>query len=174
MLTTSRLYALTEFVRMDRSGDGQKALRLMSEAQITEWAANDIAQVLSDSCNFVDDWNSIAYRPGFIRVFGTRAAEREDVKMVLDEIEKNQTIEKYHSMSCDEYTTTGTTNWKKGTPNTTKLLNYRALEPQLLTFYVYAPLRLTTNNLNEGYTLGQLCLDKKFHLLQVNLLKFPQ
>ena len=56
-LTTFRLYALTEFVRTDRSGDGQKALRLMSEAQSTEQAANEIAQVLPESCNFVDDWN---------------------------------------------------------------------------------------------------------------------
>ena len=36
MLTTFRLYAITEFVRMDRNGDGQKLLRLMGEAQITE------------------------------------------------------------------------------------------------------------------------------------------
>ena len=116
--------------------------------------------MLSESWNFVDDWNSIAYRPGFIRVFGTRAEEREAVKMVLDEIRKIKQL-KNITTSCDQFTTTGTTNWKKGTSNTTKLLNYRALEPQLLTFYKYAPLRLTTNNLSEGITQGQLCLVKK-------------
>ena len=70
---------------MDRNSEGQKLLMLMVHFQIDDDVANEIARILSDSCIFVDSWSSITYRPGSIRVFGTRAA----VKMVLDEIESN-------------------------------------------------------------------------------------
>ena len=161
MLTTFRIHPLNEFVRMDRNGEGQKLLKLMGTSELTEDVADEIVNVLSHSCNFVENWESVVERPGVIRVFGTRAAERDAVQMVLTKIEHNDSIEKFYATSKDQYTATGTTNWKEGTCLTTKLLNNRALEPRSLTLYKYAPLRLTINNIQQGYTQGQLCLVKE-------------
>ena len=160
MLTTFKIHTLSEFVRMDRNGDGQRLLTLMASAEIDSDVAQQITQILSESCNFVTDWDSVIDRPGVIRIFGTRSAEREAVDMVLSKIEGDNSIMKFFAYAIDHYTTTGTTNWKPGNLTTTKLLNSRALEPQKLILYQFAPLRLTVKNLSEGYTQGQLCLVK--------------
>ena len=161
MLTSFTLHPLTEFVRMDQKGDGQKLLKLMGTSEIDESTADQIVNIIADSCNFVSDWDSIVETPGVIRVFGTRAAERDAIQRVLTKIENDDTVEKFVAPARDQYSVTGTTNWKDASATVTKMLNSKALEPQTLTFYKFAPLRLTTNNLNEGYTQGQLCLVRK-------------
>ena len=81
--------------------------------------------------------------------------------MFLTKIETDDSVEKLVATARDQCSVTGTTNWKDASATVTKIMNNKALEPQTLTFYKFAPLRLTTNNLNEGYTQGQLCLVRK-------------
>ena len=123
--------------------------------------AEEIIKIVSESCNFVANWNSIVDKPGVIRVFGRRVAEREAVEMVLSKVENDTLVEKFVATAKDQCSVTGTTNWKDASSTASKLLNNKALEPQKLTLYKFAPLRMTTNNLKEGYTQGQLCLVKK-------------
>ena len=123
--------------------------------------SDQIVSSIADSCNFVSNWESFIETPGITRVFGTCAAERNAKEMVLTKIENDDAVEKFVAPERDECSVTGTTNCKDASATVAKMLNSKALEQQTLTFSKFAPFPLTTNNLNEEYVRGQLCLVKK-------------
>ena len=162
MLTSFTLHPLTESVRRDRNGDGQEFLKLMGFSKIDESTADQIVSIIVGSCSFVSDWDSFIETPGVIRVPGTHAVERDAIKMVQTKIESDDTVGKLIAPARDHCSVTGTRNRKDASDVTVrKMLNCKALELRTFTFYRFAPLRITTNNLNEGYTQGQLCLFQK-------------
>ena len=91
-----------------------------------------------------------------------KRSERDAIPTVKNE--SDVSLEKIVARSTDPSSVTP--NGKDGSPTVSKILNSKALEPHTLIFYEFARLRLTTSNLNEDYTQGQLCQVKTNHSAQ--------
>ena len=161
LLTSFRLHQLTQYVRMNRNGHGQRLLTLMGRATLTNDQVDEVISIISNNCTFIDDWTDIVERPGHIRVFGTRAEEREAIEFATERIRSDPNIECFIATATDEMSTTGNAIWKPADKSATEILQNRCLEPTELTLYLHAPLRLTANNMSSGYTQGQLCIIKQ-------------
>ena len=100
---------LQQFVRMV-DPIGQRLLMLLEKRPIVEDDIPEIIDLISNNCNFVDEWSHLN-NTMVMKVFGKRKAERTAVQTHFQEMyRKFPSVTKLHQ-SRDEVTKEGTHNW---------------------------------------------------------------
>ncbi len=100
---------LTQLVRMADSM-GQRVLRLLEPRPVAEASIDEIIEIVSNECTFVDSWEEIADR-SVMKVFGKKAAEREALKFHEESI-RNSDLPFLQCPSSDEMCSHKSQNWR--------------------------------------------------------------
>ncbi|XP_039271516.2 uncharacterized protein LOC120345964 [Styela clava] len=155
-----RALPLKHFVRSAGDKELQSVIQLLRQPSSSEQQVNDIVSILSNACNFVDNWSFVP--DDAMRIVSTRKAEQ----MVIEDFLKsksedpNVTLKTFHSI--DEVYD-GVT-WGPATTNQSYQITRQVLEPVELLLFKGAILRLTYNNNSENtkFSQGQLCVIQDF------------
>ena len=144
---------LENFVRME-DPRGQELLKLLENRPIDADQIDNILEIISSSCNFVDNWQDLTDRL-IMKVFGKKAAEQEAFAEHCSFIESSGSSFSY-SESKDEISTEGSHFWRPAGRRVSHLLNKQVTEYERVLFYPNCILRSTQNL--EGIQQGQLCI----------------
>ena len=149
-LVLFRFYFLQEFVRMSHP-EGQRLLKILANRPLTEDDADEACKIISQECKFVTSVASVPRQ--VLRIFGTRAAE-------ADEVEKHRAEILATNIPCkliySEDEVLAGTVWQASSEKLA--LEKMALEPRSLLCYAGAVMRFTACNAKQKQSQGQLCV----------------
>ena len=133
---------------------GQHLLDCMSLKPILQDDIQNIVEVLSRECTFVESWDKVTDCT-VMKVFGKKEAERLAVSEYQNKIARQgRPFVEFHAEDemCPQYANT----WKTATPDVQKFLDNECREPRKLVLHDKCVLKLTVNL--EQLSQGQLCI----------------
>ena len=133
---------------------GQHLLDCMSLKPILQDDIQNIVEVLSRECTFVESWDNVTDCT-VMKVFGKKEAERLAVSEYQNKIARQgRPFVEFHAEDemCPQYANT----WKTATPDVQKFLDNECREPRKLVLHDNCVLKLTVNL--EQLSQGQLCI----------------
>nr|XP_039258626.1 uncharacterized protein LOC120335208 [Styela clava] len=158
---------LKHFVRSASDRKLQKIIALIRKPSLQEAQVIDIVNILGDNCNFVGNWNSVP--EDAMRIVSTRKAEQMAIDEFLEGKANDPNVQLVKFISTDEVYDGA--SWGPANTTQTHAITRQVLEPEEISLFIGAVLRLTYNN-NSGnakFSQGQLCIVNE--LLQADQLQ---
>ena len=156
-------YDFHYFIHYVRASPGmlREILAKMDHTEITATDASDIAKQIVANCKIIatleEENDTFA-----MRVFSTRAAEKEAVKMHSEKVSADQSRYSIVLTAVDEESSTGSSIWLAASDVNSRFIDSTSITPRKLILYKEALLRFTANITHIQARQGQLCV-----LLQV-------
>nr|XP_039271517.1 uncharacterized protein LOC120345964 isoform X2 [Styela clava] len=159
-MASFKAMSLKHFVRSASDKTLQRVITLLRQPSLQQEHVRDIVTILSNSCNFVDNWDRVPEES--MRIVSTRKAEQ----MVIEDFltskrnDPNVTLRKF--VAIDEVHDGST--WGPATPMQSNQITRQVLEPKEISLFKGSVLRLTYNNNsgNPNFSQGQLCVVQNF------------
>ena len=156
MLTNFDFHYFRHYVRA-KPGLLREILTKMDEIDISPIEASSIAKEIVANCNIHSTWDDIGDNFD-MRVFSTRAAEKQAVTHHFEKILADQSCAKVVFTANDEESSTGSSIWRPAGDIEQKFIDSTSITPRQLLLYKKALLRFTANLPNIQARQGQLCL----------------
>jgi predicted GIY-YIG superfamily endonuclease len=156
---------LTQSVRASADPALQEICNLTRTVEWTTEKQQRLAYLLSENCNFVDDFNSVTIPEDAVFIFGRRAPCHAAENLMLDRM-KSLHVNNYVIAHANDEQSTTAGNWRVAAAPTTRRLSKIIKRKEELLFYPKARFEFTYNGEKDQFMQGQLALCMQVPSLQ--------